>query len=56
MGTPSYMAPEQALGRSGEVDARSDVYAVGVMAYQMLSGVLPFRVDSFAANSRPKSA
>jgi eukaryotic-like serine/threonine-protein kinase len=40
MGTPEYMAPEQAFS-SDQADARSDIYSVGVMLYEMLSGKLP---------------
>ena len=41
LGTPAYMAPEQAAGDPG-ADARMDIYAVGVLAYEMLSGKPPF--------------
>jgi serine/threonine protein kinase len=42
IGTPQYMAPEQALGKNSEVDARTDVFALGCIVYEMLSGRGPF--------------
>jgi len=42
-GTPQYMSPEQGQGRT--VDARSDLYALGVIVYEMLAGKLPFESD-----------
>jgi len=38
LGSPSYMSPEQARGRSAEVDRRADVYAMGVILFEMLAG------------------
>ena len=47
MGTPDYMSPEQA--RADKADARSDLFTLGIIFYELLTGKLPFQADTLMA-------
>ena len=52
IGTPAYMSPEQALGFSSQVDERSDVFSLGVIFFEVLSGERPYSAASRSGPSQ----
>ncbi|MBL8748166.1 MAG: serine/threonine protein kinase, partial [Planctomycetes bacterium] len=53
VGTPGYMSPEQAAGRVDEIDARTDVFALGVMLYELLTDHLPWPRGASSTTAEP---
>lgn len=51
LGTPAYMSPEQADPSIGDIDTRTDVYSIGVLLYELLTGTTPLNRDELTSKS-----
>jgi serine/threonine protein kinase len=53
VGTPSYMAPEMALGDGSALSERTDVFLLGAVLYHLLTGYVPFSPEDLAGEQHP---